>query len=81
MLCLFVAAIVAHRDCATGELKTVTDPTQRCTVRTTCPEPTLVNSNPAPRPQGTNAASAAAPAFLLKLVSAFVGFACALLVL
>lgn len=66
----------AYRDCATGELKTVTDPTQRCTARTTCPEPT-----PTPRPQATSAASAAAPGFILKLASGCMALAAALLML
>lgn len=39
----------ACRDCATGELKTVTDPTQRCTVRTTCAEPSSTNTTAAKR--------------------------------
>jgi hypothetical protein len=66
------------RDCSTGELRTVTDPTQRCTVRTTCAEPTLVNA-PKAESKG-NAASAVAPGFLLKAL-ATIATICAMLVL
>lgn len=69
----------AYRDCTTGELKTVTDPTQRCTARTTCPQPSLVAA--APTPQGTNEASAAAPGLLLQLLPGFVALVCALIAL
>jgi len=67
------------RDCTTGELKTVTDPTQRCTVRTVCPAANLVNTTtPATK---RNAGTAASPSSLLKLLSALLAVAAAVLML
>lgn len=61
----------AARDCATGEFKTVTDPNERCTVRTVCPEATPVApaSTPVAAPATRSAAvsTGAARGFVLTL--------------
>lgn len=37
MLIALCCIVYVCRDCSTGELKTVEDPTQRCEVQTACP--------------------------------------------
>jgi hypothetical protein len=69
-----------HRDCATGELKAVTDPTQRCTVRTTCPEHAPV-SGTQQRAAGNAAVSVRTPGVLLQSLFAFLALAVPVLVL
>eukprot|EP00879_Flechtneria_rotunda_P006791 GHRR01007135.1.p1 GENE.GHRR01007135.1~~GHRR01007135.1.p1 ORF type:complete len:459 (+),score=184.18 GHRR01007135.1:244-1620(+) len=59
----------AYRDCTTGELKTVTDPTQRCDVRTVCQDATSTsNSSGTATPTKNAAGGKVAAATLIQLL-------------
>uniref|UniRef100_A0A383V7H6 Uncharacterized protein n=1 Tax=Tetradesmus obliquus TaxID=3088 RepID=A0A383V7H6_TETOB len=61
----------AYRDCATGELRTVTDPSQRCEAQTVCPDATNANTTATPK----NAAARPAAFAFGQLLTALLGMA------
>lgn len=61
----------AYRDCATGELRTVTDPSQRCEAQTVCPDVPNTTSTAAPR----NAAGSPAAYAVSQILATLLGVA------